>query len=323
VVTCRNTYRVSRERASKIVSGLSLNRLSAKILLITVAYVIVARLGQEIVVTRVTPVCPASGLALAALLLGGYRMWPAIMLGSVLVNTLWGFDTHRAASSAMAIAGMATGATLEAFTGAYLLREYSSDIRSLHRATDVFKFLVLGGVTSPIIAASFGTSSLALFHSLPWQDYGMTWLTWWMGDMAGILIVTPLILAWSNKEQTAWNPKRFFEAGILFFVILIVEKITFQDNYSLQYMFIPCLVWAAFRFRRERRYERRGVYSGNCCVGNDSRNWPVHPGHTQRIVADAAGVHGCYSDDISDPDFCFVRTPQAQSGADGCANSGG
>jgi len=219
-----------------------------KFIVVVLVYVALGRLGQEIVVQRVTPVWAASGLALAALLLGGSRIWPAIAIGSLAVNLLWSFDTHRAVSSLLATAGMAAGATLEALTGVFLIHKYAGKIRSLHRVSDVFKFVLFGALISPIIAATFGTSSLAIFELLPWPEHGSTWLTWWMGDMAGIMIITPLILAWYNKQPVPWNCVRIAEVVMLSLVILFVARITFHGNYRLEYMFIPCLVWAAFRF---------------------------------------------------------------------------
>jgi integral membrane sensor domain MASE1 len=124
-----------------------------------------------------SPVWPPTGLALAAVLLLGYRVWPAVLVGAYFVNVT------TAGSIATSI-GIATGNTLEALVGAYLVNRFANGRDAFDRPEDVFKWALLAAMISTVVSATFGVTSLCLGGVASWASYGAIWLTWWLGDAA-------------------------------------------------------------------------------------------------------------------------------------------
>lgn len=245
---------------------------------IAAVYGITAELGRFLASTpdNVTPVWPPDGFALAALLMLGYRVWPGIWIGAFFAN-IWAFlDKTNAASIAISIAiasSIAVGTTLSAILGNFLLHKFARHRHLFDRPQNVLKFVVMGGMVGPIISASVGITALCVRGIVPWEDWGMNWFIWWISNVGGILIFTPLVLIWSQpclkairnlfefctagirQKELKLKHLRFlsFSAKQAEFVILIVlvfavGKIAFGGGYPVEYMLIPFLVWAVFRF---------------------------------------------------------------------------
>lgn len=219
-----------------------------QIALLAILYYILGRLGFSISVLKVTPVWPPSGLAIAAVLIYGKRIWPGIWIGAFAVGYL---SFH----SILPTAGTATGSTLAALLGAFLLNRYAFGLRCLDRATLAFRFVTLGGFVSTLTAAFFGATVLLVTGIIPASAYSAIWFTWWMGDVAGVLVLAPLILSFYNDRVFSFIPQRIVEIALLFLVTLTISLLAFgtltmiPSQYHAEYMVIPCLVWAAFRFR--------------------------------------------------------------------------
>jgi len=219
-------------------------------LCVTVAYVVAGRLGLLLAFEQAnaTAVWAPAGIALAAFLLLGYRVWPAILLGAFLVNVT------TTASVAVSV-GIASGNTLEAFVGAYLVRRFSAGLRSFERPQDVLKFAALAGIVGPVLSATIGVTSLSLGGFSDWARYGSVWSTWWIGDMAGILIVAPLVILWGSYVRPSWSQRQVLEATLVAVVLVVTEAAVFGDllpagarSYALDFMALPPLLWAALRF---------------------------------------------------------------------------
>ena len=232
----------------------------AVILAVAAIYYGAGRLGQLVAIQpgNVTAVWPASGLALAAVLLLGKRVWPGIWLGAFVVNTWAFFDNTNASSVGVSLAvgsGISAGATLEALAGAYLLGRFVGPVNPLERSRDVLKFVVLAGAVSCLTSATIGVTSLCLGGFAHWTAYGYIWSTWWLGDTIGVLVVTPMLLAWSQPPQISHDPRQLTEAALLIILLFAVSELVFGGwfagvltGYPLAYAVIPFLVWAAFRF---------------------------------------------------------------------------
>ena len=139
--------------------------------LVCIAYFAAGRVGLAAPFTsgNVSPVWPASGIALSAVLLLGWRIWPGIALGAFLTNLLSPIP-HIAA------AGLALGNTLAALTGAFLLRRMRGFRPSLSRLMDILQLVTLGALTSPIVSASIGVANLFATHVQPWKVVPLAWL---------------------------------------------------------------------------------------------------------------------------------------------------
>ncbi|HUK39767.1 MAG TPA: MASE1 domain-containing protein, partial [Candidatus Acidoferrales bacterium] len=188
-------------------------------------------------------VWPASGIALAILLLWGQRLWPGIFLGAFLVNvtTLGSIPTSL---------GIATGNILEALLGAWCVNRFAGGAKFLQHSQHVLRFILLAAVLSTAVAATCGLVSLILGGFAEHTGYHEIWFTWWLGDMVGDLIVAPFLIIWFTESHLTLKPKRLLEAAILLFTLLLVSRTIFLGSIpsGLEYLALPVLLWAAFRF---------------------------------------------------------------------------
>jgi len=159
------------------------------IVLLLVVYVLAGRLGLHFafVNASATALWPPTGIAIASVLVFGPRVWPAIFVGAFVVNVL-------TAGSIATSLGIAIGNALEALLAGRLVMRLAGGLRAFQRPQDVFKFLALAGVMATAVSATIGVTSLTLGGYAPWADYGRIWLTWWLGDASGAIIVTPVLL---------------------------------------------------------------------------------------------------------------------------------
>ena len=219
-----------------------------QVALIAGVYLIAGRLSLALAIPPgyATAVWPPSGIALAAILLWGRPVWPGIWIGAALVNI-------SVEASPVTAALIASGNTLEALAGGALIRRYVGVPSRFERSEDVVRFIVLGAL-GPAIAATVALVPLALGHSLSVAEVLRNWWTWWQGDVAGIVLVTPLILSWSVRDADAWPLDRKLEAAALAVLLLVAAvalvavRSPFFAPFSLAFISLPFIIWAAFRF---------------------------------------------------------------------------
>jgi diguanylate cyclase (GGDEF)-like protein/PAS domain S-box-containing protein len=196
----------------------------------------------------VSLVWPPTGIALAALLLFGYCLWPGIALGAFLINV-------SAGAGLAASAGIATGNTLEAFAGAYLLQRLTRFRQSLERPQDVLEFVVLAAGVAPTLSATVGVASLCLGGAAQWSLYRTLWWQWWLGDAMGALIVTPVLLTWATPSRITGRLGRVGERVALLVLTAAASQIVFgrwftaaASNSPPAFAVFPFVIWAAMRF---------------------------------------------------------------------------
>ena len=156
-----------------------------------------------------TIIWPASGIALAALLLCGRRLWPGVFLGSMLINCHIGGVFERAFDPAGLVipALIATGALAQAVLATTLVRRRFGRPLRLASVNDVLGLVLILGPVGCLVSASFGTASLWLMGSLPSGAVFQNWQTWWLGDLFGVLVVLPLALfaPWRRSPPILWR----------------------------------------------------------------------------------------------------------------------
>jgi PAS domain S-box-containing protein len=224
-------------------------RYVARVGLLATVYYLAARLALAFAIPpgNATPVWPSSGVGLAAILLFGYRVWPGIWLGATLVNA-------ATAASLVTAASIGVGNTLEALLAACLLRRLIGRKNAFLRARDVLIFGGLVGGSSCLVAATVGVTSLWLQGLVPLEAYVPNWLTWWLGDVGGIIVFTPLILTWREESWGAWERERLLEGAALLTLLLVSSLAIFGGwpssgvSRGLLYLVLPVLGWTAFRF---------------------------------------------------------------------------
>jgi len=195
-----------------------------------------------------SPVWPPAGIALAAFLLLGHAVWPAIFAAAFLVNV----TTTGAILPSLAIAA---GNTAAGFIGARLAVRFAGGARAFERASDVFRFVGLAAGPSTALAATVGVLSLAASRAVTWDGAPGVWLTWWLGDLAGDLVVAPVVLLWCTRGAARSMWRRPLETTLLLLVLVGVGLAVFggagplpSPTYPLAFLAIPALVWASFRF---------------------------------------------------------------------------
>lgn len=195
-----------------------------------------------------TLVWPPTGIALSALLLFGYKLWPGIAIGAFLVNFLTG-------APFLAALGISIGNTLEAIFGAYLLKKARFQ-KSLERLRDVIFLIVLAACISTLISASIGVTSLFFAGIVSFSTIAPTWISWWIGDMLGNLIIAPVFLVWSNRPRAKLTSAQAVWAVFFGIVLIFVNSVVFTSTFKIEgypilpllYIVFPLLIWVSFIF---------------------------------------------------------------------------
>lgn len=214
----------------------------AKVALVVAAYYGSAKLGLSLAFESgsVTAVWPPTGIALAAVVLWGNRMWPGVAVGALLANSWTGVPLY-------AVLGITTGNTLEALAGAYLLRRVGFHA-ALDRVRDVIALVGLAGVVSTTISATIGVLSLLVSDEITGGQFGSVWRTWWLGDLGGNLIVAPALLVAATHWPFRRAPGRALEAVALAAAVVGIGLLVFSIDTPRTYLIYPPLIWAALRF---------------------------------------------------------------------------
>jgi integral membrane sensor domain MASE1 len=206
-------------------------------------YYAAAKLGLDLAFTNesVTAIWAPTGIALAAAVLWGYRIWPGIALGAFLANAWTDVPLYTAL-------GITAGNTLEALVGAYLLRRFADFRPSLERVRDVVALFVLGGVVSTTVSATIGVGSLLAGGEIDSGELASLWRTWWLGDMGGDLVVAPALLIAATHWPYRQAPGRPLEAAGVALLIAGVTALVFTRETSMSFLVFPPLILATMRF---------------------------------------------------------------------------
>jgi len=223
----------------------------AMLLLLAAVYFAAAKIGLALafVHASATAVWLPTGIALAANLVWGYRVWPGILLGTAFLA-----DLTTVGTIAMSL-GIAIGNTLEGFVGAYLVNRFARGRHAFDRPQDVLRFAVLAGMVSTAVSATIGVTSLVLGGVTRSTYYAPIWLTWWIGNAGGAIVVTPLLVLWIGRPQVRVGPRRLVEALLMLGCLVAIAQVVFGGwlgasvrNSSIDFLCIPILVLMAYRF---------------------------------------------------------------------------
>lgn len=253
-----------------------------RLILLALVYYISARLGLRLAFpgTNASAVWPPSGIALAALVMSKRTHWPAIAVGAFAANlsSFWGSGSSLFLAIVLA-ALVSMGNTAEAIFGASAVARWCRD-DPFFDAPIVCRFAATAALCSAL-AATVGTLSLLPQGQVSPQNAASVWWTWWLGDVAGILLVAPLILAWSRGKWPPVSSRRLLEAGVLLALcgasgawIFGVWPFGGGTIYPLAYLPIPFLLWAAFRFGRRGGATALLLVSGLAVWGTTHGNGP-------------------------------------------------
>lgn len=219
-----------------------------QILVLALIYAIFAKIGLLIAFeqTNVSAVWPPTGIALAALLWGGVRLWPGVFIGTFLATLFVSIPISLSLSIAL-------GSTLEVVTASYIILRFASARPFLKTAQTAVFILALFGST--MISASIGVGSLFIANIIQQENLLLLWKTWWIGDLVGGLVVTPFLLTWLCLPKKSFTKKQLLEATLMLFITLCVVGIVFGQwrvfDISKELMMLsllPIFTWSILRF---------------------------------------------------------------------------
>lgn len=228
---------------------------------IAAAYFAAGKAGLMLAFVNVsaTAVWPPTGIALAALLKLGCRAWPAVFAGAFLVNLTTGAEAaaplHLPFLNIVGSSvGIAAGNTLEGVLGAWLVNRLAGGAGVFDRAANVARFALLAGMVSTAVSATLGVTGLALAGLADWTHYNAIWLTWWLGDLGGALVVAPVLILADRGSEGGWTRAFALESAATILTVLAVGGLVFGDvlgtgrrAYPLEFLCFPPLLWSAFR----------------------------------------------------------------------------
>jgi signal transduction histidine kinase len=230
---------------------LHINR-AAVVCALTLAYYLAGRFGLSMASlnSSASPVWPPTGLALGAMILLGRWTWPAVLAGAFLVNLSTSGDW-------IASGMMAGGNALEALTGAWLAERFSGGRRSFESIPNICKFALGPGMLAPSVSAAIGVTALLVRNLLPFAEAPRIGLTWWMGDSISALVLAPCVILLGKERSLRLGRLRIVEGLALAAALFLTGQIAFggwlpsgQRNLPLEYLAVPTIVWACYRFGR-------------------------------------------------------------------------
>lgn len=221
-----------------------------------------------------TAVWPPSGFALAALLLVGLRAWPSIWAGAVFVHFTATGDIGTAAL-------IGSGNAIEAVVGAALIERFAGGAQVFRSADRIFRFTAISGLFSTTLSASVAVLALWSQSLVPTADVAYIWMTCWLGNLTGILVVTPLVLLLATTPVHWPHWKDIFEGIALVALLVLVGLVVFAGmfpsdikNYPLEFLCVPFFLWTAFRFGQREAAAAMAVLSGIAVWGTARKLGP-------------------------------------------------
>jgi signal transduction histidine kinase len=216
----------------------------ARLSVVALIYWVSARLSLNLALVhqQVTPIWPPTGIALVTFLVLGRRMWPAIAVGAFAVNLPLGPSPFGAAL-------IACGNTLAPLVSAELLQRAGFRWQ-LDRMRDAVAIVALGALIGMTVSATIGSSVLTLSGAVPANSFATTWAVWWAGDAMGVLLVTPMLLSLIPRpglRHLGW--RRTAELTALLVGVGGVTYLLFENQFRLEYLVLPLIAIAAWRFR--------------------------------------------------------------------------
>jgi PAS domain S-box-containing protein len=165
-----------------------------------------------------TPLWPPTGFALALVLLRGYRIWPAILVGSLSPYLMAG-------RSLLELGSVGIGTLLAAFAGTWLISRWSNGHQTFDTPSSIAKFAIISFAPTTMISSTIALAGFILANKLSFSDSVVTWVTWWLGDAAGTLVIAPVVVLWAMMPLhsfSKWNLLESVAVSILVSVIGIV-----------------------------------------------------------------------------------------------------
>ncbi len=212
------------------------------LLLVVVGYYASAHLGFAFQFTGpiASVVWLPVGVGIAGLYLLGLRVWPAVLLGDLLVNNYSALPVGSAIAQSL-------GNLIEVVLAAYLMRRFARRHPPLETIGG-FERMLAAIAAGTMISATIGSAALYLGGTVDAGSLGHLWRTWWLGDFCGALIVVPLAVAWLPPPPRPWFRGHGLQVALLLATLVAVSTIALQVDHSLSYLGLVVLIFAGLRF---------------------------------------------------------------------------
>ena len=196
----------------------------AVIITVAALYFGAARLGLLFAFEQqnTSPVWAPSGIAVAAMVLFGWRVWPAIYVGAAGIVLSTGLPIWASLL-------IGAGNTLEAVTAWWLISRFCKTENPFSTLQGLVCYACLAGVIAPAVSASVGSATLSTLGMLPAAGAAANWLTWWAGDAAGILIIGSLFIVWGLDLSLGRFRWQWMEFILLLLVTVVLTSLVFTD----------------------------------------------------------------------------------------------
>lgn len=214
------------------------------LVLVGAGYYLGARLGLSLslVEHNVTPLWPPTGIAVAAFLLLGRSMWPAVAVAAFAVNLPVSMGPLPAVVTA-------AGNTLAPLVAVTLLHRVGFR-RQLDRQRDALAIVFLGALASMLISATVGATTLAVSDAIPFEQLPTAWAVWWTGDVMGVLVIAPFLLSLPLfRELPRWTWQRWGEATAILLITTAVAVWAGVSQLHILFLPLPMLGWASWRLQ--------------------------------------------------------------------------
>ncbi len=176
-------------------------------------------LGMKLAVAsgNISPVWPATGIAIAAVYLGGYRLAPGVFFGALVFEWLTGAPW-------IVLLGGPAANMLEPIIAVYAIRRFTSDSGPLESSLSVVKYFFFAGILATAVSATIGVASMCAGGLGSWDQYGYLWSTWWLGNVMGAVVVAPVILVWA-EPLVGWRRRERIVEGLTLVTFLVLFSI--------------------------------------------------------------------------------------------------
>ncbi len=216
-----------------------------------VAYVLTGKVGLIFAYGHpaASLIWPPAGIALGAFIVFGYRVWPAILVGAVLLYA-------ATIGPSFAVMTMAAGNTVEGLVGAYLVNRYAGGRQTLQTPRNSLRFAGIAIVIGMSMSATMGVTTLVISGYLQWSDYAGAWGVWALGNASSGILVAPVVMLFAQGSRRRWKPVELVEAAAVQITILLIGLIVFCGfmpdlrGYPLELLCVPVLLWVALRIGR-------------------------------------------------------------------------
>ncbi|MFT4171075.1 MAG: EAL domain-containing protein [Rhodocyclaceae bacterium] len=216
--------------------------LTLRIVLLAMAYGVAGILSLQIAIPPgyAAPLYPPSGIALAALLIYGMRMWPGVLLGSLLVQGVAAYNSHLHGAALIGPMIVPLGAVCQAVLAAHLARRLIAFPDPLDSQRAILRFLLIVAPAAGAISTAIAIPALLACGALPPSDALFNAWNWWVGDTLGIVVCVPLMFALFGQPRQDWRPRM---VGIALPLLVALAALAFA--------FVQVRDWEADRLRTQ------------------------------------------------------------------------